>query len=46
MSGLPGVIKRLGQPGNPYAGRSDTQLPIVFPGGRIPPSIYAVPRTR
>ncbi|MCZ2076114.1 MAG: RHS repeat-associated core domain-containing protein [Bryobacterales bacterium] len=46
LNGLSGVIKRLGQPSSPYAGRSDTQLPIVFPSGKIPPSIYAVPRAR
>jgi hypothetical protein len=45
-SGLPGVVSRLGQPGSPYAGRSDTQLPVLFQGGKIPPSIYAVPRTK
>ena len=46
MSRLPGVINQLGQPGSPYAGRSDTQPPVLFQGGKIPPNIFAVPKTR
>jgi hypothetical protein len=46
IGGLQAVIDRLDKPDSPYFGRSDQQQTMTFVGGKIPPGVYGVPRSK
>lgn len=42
--GTDGVAAELGKMGSPYKGRNEQALPMVFPDGKVPENIYAIPK--